>query len=419
MTAILGTHTPISMSSLPRLAAPLLALLPLSAGPGLQDDPGGDPLDGVRRELSSLVQEGAVVGALAVVERDGELVLSEGVGTRDGEAPMREDTIFRIYSMTKPITCAGALILYDEGRFDLDDPVAKYLPELAHLEVEGAGEEDGAPVLRVRDLFQHTSGWSYQAPWRQAAREAGHPDPDLRAMVNALAGLPLEFSPGTRWEYGYSNDVLGRLIEVLSGTTFDRFLEERVFEPLGMVDTGFSVDADDADRLARLYGYGARELEPERLAQFGDSTLKPAFLSGGGGLFSTLGDYLRFLRAMLAGGELDGVRILRPETVAMMTRDQIDDIPRSAVLAGRGFGLGVAVVTRESERGTRPGTWSWGGAAGTSFWVDPEGGEIGIFMAQNWMDFRPATRFQTAVQRTSRGREPESDGEETGSRDRR
>jgi len=315
---------------------------------------------------------------------------------------MREDSIFRIFSMTKPITCVSALILFEQGKFELDDPVAKFLPELSELRVSAAGEngEDTVPAeaMKVRDLFQHTTGWSYTTPWRQTAFRAGIADPSLADMVTALGDIPLEFQPGSQWEYGISHDVLGRLVEVLSEQPLDRFMAERIFEPLGMSDTGFHLDAEDVDRLAQLYQGGSDGLKPSAFAGRVDPTQRPPYLSGGGGLLSTSGDYLRFLRMMLAGGELDGKRILTKKSVELMTRDHIGNIPRGALLFGRGFGLGVAIQTQESARGS-VGTWSWGGAAGTSFWVDPKAVEIGVFMVQTWQDFRPATRFQTSLTR--------------------
>ena len=217
-------------------------------------------------------------------------------------------------------------------------------------------------------------------------------------MVTALGEIPLAFQPGSRWEYGISHDVLGRLVEVLSEQPLDRFMEERIFKPLGMTDTGFYLDAADVDRLTQLYQTGSQGLKPSALAAAADPTQRPSYISGGGGLLSTTGDYMRFLHMMLAGGELDGKRILSEKSVALMTRDHIGKLPRSALLLGRGYGLGVAVETRDSRRGS-VGTWSWGGAAGTSFWVDPKAEEIGVFMVQNWLDFGPATRFQTALSR--------------------
>lgn len=363
-----------------------------------------DDLDAARQELKDLVQDGSAVGLVACLEREGQVVLSEVVGLADREegAEMREDSIFRIFSMTKPITCVSALILYEEDLFELDDPVSRYLPELSELRVTGVGEDGKKTVpartMKVRDLFQHTTGWSYTTPWRQAAVRAGKSDPSLADMVTALAEIPLEFQPGSRWEYGISHDVLGRLVEVLAEQPLDRFMAERIFEPLGMVDTGFHLGAEDVARLTQLYQGGSGGLKPSAIGGRVDPTQRPSYLSGGGGLLSTSGDYMRFLRMLLAGGELDGKRILSADSVELMTRDHIGNIPRSALLFGRGFGLGVAIQTQDSARGS-VGTWSWGGAAGTSFWVDPKREEIGVFMVQNWQDFRPATRFQMALSR--------------------
>ncbi|MDE0914367.1 MAG: serine hydrolase [Planctomycetota bacterium] len=371
------------------LAAPLLGL-------GARSAWGDDPFDAVRDDMQAMIDEGASVGLVGFVQVEDKIVFQHSVGMRDREAgtKLELDSIFRIYSMTKPMTCAVALTFFEEGRFKLDDPVAKYLPQLAELKIKGKQGKDDQPLefpMKVRDLFQHTTGWTYTTPWEREAKRTTE-EPDLADLVSALGTLPVDFQPGSRWEYGISHDVLGHLIEVLANKPLDEVFRERIIKPLEMIDTGFHVDKMNLARLVTLYANSGQELVAVPGGLGNDPTRNPAWLSGGGGLFSTAADYLRFTSMMQAGGTLDGTRILKKETVALMTRDHIGDIPRSMLLFGRGFGLGVAVQTK-ATLGIAEGTWSWAGIAGTMFWVDPGKMQTILLMNQTWMDMGPGIRF--------------------------
>lgn len=346
------------------------------------------------------VDEGRMAGAVGMVLRNGRVAYTDAWGMRDVEAgdPMEEDDIFRIYSMTKPITSVAVMMLYEEGRFFLNDPVGRYLPELsgrpvARLSEAEAGEElptdPARRAVTIRDLLRHTSGLTYglfsNTPVDQMYRERGVLEqPTLEDMVAELGSIPLAFQPGTRWHYSVSTDVLARLVEVVSGQSFDAFLEERIFDPLGMEDTGFWVPEDEHDRLTRIYGHA----DSEGTLALGDTVSFRApttFLSGGGGLVSTARDYARFAQMLLNGGELDGVRILSPRTVDLMTVNHLEEgMPTSFLAPGWGFGLGFTVKTDLGPDGMpgSVGNYYWFGVAGTSFWVDPTEDLIGIFMIQ-------------------------------------
>jgi CubicO group peptidase (beta-lactamase class C family) len=344
---------------------------------------------------------------MAVLHRD-ELVFEDTLGWADvsGEQPMAPETVFRIYSMTKPLTSVAVMQLVERGELALDTPVAEYFPELAELRaLTGEGEltEPLAHPLTVLHLLTHTSGFTYGflaeprlARRYSRARLEAEGD-DARAHVRKLAQLPLVSQPGTRWQYGRSTDVLGALVEAVSGLRLDAYFEQHITGPLGMEHTGFVVAQGDAGRLARLYqsdGAGGLRLGG------GDSwDPDPSFCSGGGGLVSTLGDYLRFCRCLAAGGELDGVRLLQAETVARMTRDHIAGLPRPRMLSDRGFGLGFAILTEESAGPLNGavGGYHWSGMGGTSFFVDPGNELVAVFLVQAWNDFSFMTRFRKAV----------------------
>jgi CubicO group peptidase (beta-lactamase class C family) len=342
--------------------------------------------------MQAHVDEDRIAGAVGLVARRGKVAYLESWGLRDmgREVPMDTDAIFRIYSMTKPITSVAVMMLFEEGLFFLNDPVGRYLPELQELEValppdSASGERTTRRTrpVTIRDLLRHTSGLTYgffgntyvDSLYRQAGVLSR--DSTLAQMVTTLASLPLLYEPGTRWHYSVSTDVLARLVEVVSGMPLDQFFDERILDPLGMYDTEFYVDETRRDRFARMYRHdGNGNLVP------GDSTgylRKPSFLSGGGGLTSTASDYLRFAQMLLNGGELDGVRLLGTKTVELMTANHLDD---SQTIASFGFGLGVS-VRRELGAGGMQGSlgeYGWGGLAGTDFWVDPEEELIGVFM---------------------------------------
>lgn len=379
----------------------------------LQADPAGAGLtpEGVARLdalLDSFVQHGLVAGGVAMIERKGRLGYCRAFGKRSLEtgAPMTADTIFRIYSMTKAVTSTAVMMLYEEGRFGLDDPIERYLPELRDLKV-GVERKDAAtgettlelvPANHpptIKELLSHTAGFGYgivpASPVDQLYQEARllQNDAPLSEKIRKLGELPLKHQPGEQWDYSIAVDVLGRLVEVISGQTLAAFLEERVFAPLKMPDTGFHVPKEKQDRFAAVYALSITgKLEPTQEDR-GRNFLEPPVLHmGGGGLVSTAGDYLRFCRMLLNKGELEGVRLLKPETVALMTTDVLGDRPISMIgyalgMAGAGFGLGFS-VTKEPFKQTRGalGEYNWGGAASTIFWVDPEKEMIGVYMIQ-------------------------------------
>ena len=335
--------------------------------------------------MAGEIERGRVPGAVALVARRGRLGYFESFGRRDaaGGAPMTKDAIFRIYSMTKPITSVAAMMLWEEGRFLLSDPIAKYLPDLSRLDVavDRDGQIERVPALRavtIQDLLRHTSGLTYEfrgsGPVHRMYRSA---KVDSRAQSNAdqvttLGRMPLLHQPGTRWEYGRSTDVIGRLIEVLSGQKLSAFFEQRILAPLGMVDTAFHVPPLHHGRLAEAFGKDPDSGVTVQLLEVRDP---PNFESGGGGLVSTAADYARFLQMLLNGGTLDGRRFLSRKTLELMTADHLGPITGASdlLLPGHGFGLGFAV---RLHAGIAPvpgsiGQYFWGGLAGTTFWIDP------------------------------------------------
>ncbi len=360
---------------------------------------------------------GKVAGTLTLVARKDRVAYLSARGQMDLERgkPMAEDTIFRIYSMTKPITSVALMMLYEHGHFQLDDPVHKYIPEWRNLRVYQLGNHPNwltAPCERpmsIRDLFTHMSGLTYGFMERtnvdRAYRRLGigrEGQKDLREMIETLAEVPLEFSPGTRWNYSVSTDVLGYLIEVISGMPLDEYFRTELFEPLGMIDTGFEVPADRLDRFAANYSRG-----PDKGIRLEDDPAdssygkKVTFFSGGGGLVSTAADYLRFCRMLANGGALDGVRILGRKTLELMTMNHLPGGQDLTDLAfgtfaettyeGVGFGLGfsVAIDPAKAQIVGSPGEFAWGGAASTAFWIDPSEELIVIFMTQ----FMPSGTF--------------------------
>jgi CubicO group peptidase (beta-lactamase class C family) len=366
--------------------------------------------------LRRYIAPGKIAGCLTVVARGGRVAWASALGERDKarRLPMTEDTLFRIHSMSKPITSVAIMSLYEEGHFQLDDAVTKFIPQWRDLQVYKGGNhpnwltEPCARAMTIRDLLTHSSGLTYGFLERTnvdaAYRKLGVAGPDgtLRDMIDQLAELPLEFSPGTRWNYSVATDVLGHLVEVISGQRFDRFLEERIFAPLGMADTGFTVSDANAERFAASYHRAA----DKSLAVLDDpqssAWRKPrTFFSGGGGLVSTASDYLRFAQMLLDGGALDGARILGPRTLALMTTNHLPGHQDLAALAtgafsettydGTGFGLGFSVVLDPVRAHTTSsiGEFGWGGMASTVFWVDPAEELVVLFMTQ----FTPSGTF--------------------------
>jgi len=364
------------------------------------------------------IEPGKIAGALPIVYRKGQLAYCEPLGNMDLERGkvMAEDTIFRIYSMSKPITSVALMMLYEHGAFQLNDPVSRFIPEWNDIQVYAAGVAPNfmtTPVERpmfIRDLFTHMSGLTYGFMSRSnvdhAYRKMGvggvEPGTTLADTMYTLAKIPLEFSPGTQWNYSVSTDVLGYLVEVISRQRFDEYLQQNLFEPLGMVDTGFTVADADVGRFAANY-----ERNPDKTLRLLDDPedsiyIRPrTFFSGGGGLVSTAADYLRFTRMMLNGGELGDVRILGPKTIEMMTKNYLpndDDLTRWALgtfsettYEGYGFGLGFSINLGPERTATvgSAGEYAWGGAASTIFWVDPAEELIVIFMTQ----FMPSATF--------------------------
>jgi len=366
----------------------------------------------IGEHMSRYVDGGRLAGALTLVARRGQVAYFEPVGHLEIERrrPVARDSVFRIYSMTKPIASVGLMMLYEEGRFQLDDPVHKWIPSWADLRVYVGGNYPAfktAPAERpmnVRDLLSHTSGLTYGFMERTnvdaAYRKLGiadrtRPGYTLQHMVDTLAELPLEFSPGTRWNYSVATDVVGHLIEVISGQPLDAYLRARVLDPLGMRDTGFFIGADQTPRFAANYERQAsgslKLIDDPAQSQY----TKGTFFSGGGGLVSTAPDYYRFTSMLRHRGELDGARILGRKTIELMTQNHLpggQDLTQLAqagmftetAYAGMGFGLGFSVMqspTRAQILGS-PGEFAWGGAASTAFWVDPEEDLTVIFMTQ-------------------------------------
>ena len=349
----------------------------------------------IRPAMKRHIREGKLPGMVTMVARNGKVVHLEKCGIMDINTPMKTDAIFRIASMTKPVTSVAAMILCEEGHFGLDDPVEKYIPEFRNLKVFSSTAGNGIHLvyqvrpMTIRDLFTHTSGLSYgngKSTVDSIYREAFLSQGTLRDMIFKLSALPLSYQPGTRWNYSLSTDVLGYLIEVISGKHLDTFLRERIFEPLGMKDTGFNVTKDDLKRCAALYGPAKGKGIAVREAPDEKTFCRPVkFLSGGGGLFSTAGDYMIFSQMLLNKGEYNGVRLLKPETVELMTENHIDrEILESEEwdLPGMGFGLGFAVQTDQSHSSASVGTFEWSGAFNTFFWIDPAEQLACILMTQ-------------------------------------
>jgi CubicO group peptidase (beta-lactamase class C family) len=352
-------------------------------------------LEKTRQAIKGDVESKRVPGAVLILVRHGKVVTYDAIGYQDraGQTPMRKDSIFRVASMSKPITTVAAMILAEENKLDVGAPVSQYLPEFNSVKV---GVE-GTPVKRpmtVQDLMRHTSGLTYglfgNSAVDQMYRKANiFAAKSLEDMVKIIASMPLLHQPGEAWEYSVSTDVLGRVVEVASGMDLDTFIQERITGPLKMNDTGFWVKEAAISRLAKP--------DTQSNLPFSDASQKPAIFSGGGGMFSSAGDYARFAQMLLNGGELEGVRILSPKTIALMTSDQLPataerHTPVAIALGpfgpvpemGTSFGLGFAVRV-DPGRNPLPGSvgdFSWGGITGTLFWVDPKEKLVAVQMVQ-------------------------------------
>jgi CubicO group peptidase (beta-lactamase class C family) len=356
----------------------------------------GAALDRLSNALKDRVASGHVPGAVALVARHGKIAYFETFGTRDpaSGAPMTSDSIFRIYSMTKAIVSVAVMMLWEEGRLLLGDPISKYIPEFAATKVGviTGGVLDTVAADRpisVQDLLRHTSGLTYEFRGNTLVHKAYMEGRIARLrQTNAeqaagLAALPLLHQPGTRWEYSRSTDVLGRLVEVISGQTLGTFLSERILRPLGMTDSGFTVPEKDWGRIAEPF---AKDPENGTDVALLDVKRTAIFESGGGGMVASTMDYARFLQMLLGGGRLRDTRLLGRKTVELMTADHLGTVtgPADLLPPGHGFGLGFAVRT---SAGMAPfpgsvGNYYWGGAAGTTFWVDPAERLFAVMMIQ-------------------------------------
>jgi CubicO group peptidase (beta-lactamase class C family) len=361
------------------------------------------------------IEEDRIAGAVTLVARRGQIAYLSAIGQSDRERrrPMSEDTLFRIYSMTKPITSVAMMMLIEEARCSLTDPVHRYIPAWEGLRVYRYGShpafqtEPTRRPMTIRDLMTHMSGLTYgfmmhdsvDAAYRRTGVSGGVPGEDrpstLKDMTDKLAGLPLLFSPGTRWNYSVSTDVLGYLVEVISGKRFDVFLRERIFDPLGMRHTDFNVPSGAVDRFAANYrrqANGALALDDD--PQTSPYLKEQTFFGGGGGLVSTAEDYRRFCQMLLNGGQYEGKRLITRKTIELMTSNHLPDGKDLSEVAtgsfsettndGVGFGLGFAVVLDTAKRQTHGsnGEYYWGGAASTAFWIDPSEDLLVIFLVQ-------------------------------------
>ncbi|OZM80472.1 serine hydrolase [Pseudonocardia sp. MH-G8] len=370
-----------------------------------------DRLQRVGSHFRRYVDDGKLAGWTVAVARRGRVALLEHYGLADVEAqrPVVDDTMWRIYSMTKPITSVAALMLYERGAFELTDPVSRFIPEFADARVYAAGSAANPSTVpavepvRIWHLLTHTAGLTYgwhhahavDEVYRAKGFEFGTPrGMDLAGACAAWAGLPLMFQPGSEWNYSVATDVLGRVVEVASGKSLDAFLSDEVFGPLGMDDTAFWARPENLDRLAALYVVNPAGGLLRNGAMGDAATREPSFLSGGGGLISTAADYHRFTQMLARGGELDGARLLGPHTVAYMTRNHLPGgadletfgrpLHAESTFRGVGFGLGVSVVTDAAagKSVTHDGEFAWGGLASTAFYVDPVAEVTAMFFTQ-------------------------------------
>jgi CubicO group peptidase (beta-lactamase class C family) len=356
-------------------------------------------LNQIKPVMQKYVDDKKLPGMITMVARHGEIVNFDSYGFRDKKKPMQLNTIFRIASMTKPITSVAIMILYDEGRFQLDDPVAKYIPEFNNLKVFSSIDKNGIHVvdqiklITIRNLLTHTSGLASggeNTPVDSMYKAANLSDGTLKDMIKKLANIPLLYQPGTRWNYSRSSDVLAYLVEVISGKSFDVFLKERIFIPLKMKDTEYYVPEEKIKRVAAVYTRarfgGIKSFNPDD----GNISKPVKFLSGNGGLFSTASDYMIFSQMLLNKGVYDSVRLLRKNTVELMTSNQISNVimPNDKffgpLLSGMGYGLGFAVYKENNPSNSigSAGSYWWAGSANTYFYIDPQKDLILIFMTQ-------------------------------------
>jgi CubicO group peptidase (beta-lactamase class C family) len=384
-----------------------------------------DRIGRLHRGMEAIVSRREAAGMVTLVARDGKIADLHATGFQDVEAktPMRTDTIFRIASMTKPVTSVAIMMLFEEGRLFLTDPVSRFIPAFKQQRVmaaDGVATESARRGITIRDLLAHRSGLSYGflngGPVGDAYRKGGVidgltvTDMTLEQAIDRLAAQPLMAQPGAAWNYSLSTDVLGRVVEVASGQRFDLFLRDRIFRPLGMIDTGFEVPDAKWGRLATVYSPdGAGGIRPMRDPEtFGNTVMSPnasykapkTYFSGGAGLVSTARDYARFAQMLAGGGALEGVRLLSPKSVELMTANHIADLPPAGLVGpGAGFGLGFRVVVDPAATQTlgTAGMFGWSGIYGTNFWVDPEERLVAIVMVQRYPGSTVAAAFQPLV----------------------
>lgn len=373
-----------------------------------------DGLAQIPAAMQRYVDDGSVSGIVTMVARSGQLVHWEAVGFRDLESqdPLEPNDIFRIYSMTKPVTSVAVMMLVEDGAIALDDPVSRHLPAFENIEVYANGElvAPDQPIT-VADLLGHTSGLTYglfgQTHVDSLYEAADVFSGDLANLVDEVAGIPLIDHPGSRWNYSVSTDVLARLVEVVGGQPFDEFLHARIFTPLGMTDTDFAVAPESVERFTTGYTAAADgSLQMFDSPAEGLYNAEPALLSGGGGLVSTAADYVRFAQMLLNGGDLDGARLLRPESVELMRTNRLPDALIPIGIAtwrgdGYGFGLGFSVLVDEDATPVpdNDGIFRWLGIGSTYFWIDPEAELIGLVLTQLYPPTQPMLEpeFQTLV----------------------
>jgi CubicO group peptidase (beta-lactamase class C family) len=394
IAAAIGTIIMLAIST--ALAREILTVAPEKEGFSTER------LARLNAKFHAYVDQGSTAGVITLIARHGKIIHFDVYGKADIEAgtPMQANSLFRMYSMTKPLTSTALLMLYEEGKFQLDDPLDKYFPEFKDLKVYVSGSGDQMKVEppkrkpTVRDILRHTAGFGYgfgQTPVDKLYQEAKVTSEGLQAMVTKLAKLPLVYQPGTRWVYSISHDLQASLVERLSGMKFEDFMRTRIFKPLDMKDSSLGVPALDISRLTTSYGVKQDKLVPAD---------KPATSSykgvgGGSSLTSSARDYLRFAQMLANGGELDGVRLLSPGTVKLMSSNHLPDgvwmgMGEPGVNTGTGYGLGVSVLVDPVRRGNlgSKGEWGWSGAAATHLIIDPEKDIIGIFLTQKFPDDR-------------------------------
>lgn len=380
-------------------------------------------LDRIAPVMERFVKDNQMPGILTLVQRKGEVVHVGTYGMMHIEAgrPMQEDALFRIYSMTKPIVSVALMMLYEEGRLSLNDPVSKFIPAFAKTKVYagttalGPRLVDQDPVMTLYHLLTHTAGlsygWFFDTPvedrYREIIPDIFHRDQTLADVVDRIAALPLVFQPGTQWRYSYATDVLGHVVQVVADMPLAEFLEARIFKPLAMTDTAFEVPAEKRDRLAPLYLseglYNPKIAKPDEVLLVGDVTVPTQCPSGGGGLVSTLSDYLHFCNCLINNGAYGGERLLGRKTLEWMTADHVPShlkpIKIGADTLDFGFGLGFRAVSSlgAAKSLTSVGEYGWAGAAQTYFWIDPTEALIGLMMTQ-YMPIEPypvQERFKT------------------------